>query len=43
MEDVFNALLNEEGVEVFGITGAGLSSLVYAAWNPASPDTEGNP
>jgi lipoate-protein ligase A len=30
-EDSFNALLCEEGVEAFGITGAGLSSLLYAA------------
>jgi hypothetical protein len=34
LESVFNALLNEEGVEVFGITGAGLSSLVYASRKP---------
>jgi hypothetical protein len=43
VEDSFNALLNEEGVEVFGITGAGLSALLYAFRNPAFPDTEGKP
>ncbi|MDR2070689.1 MAG: hypothetical protein LBP81_04650 [Treponema sp.] len=43
MEASFNVLLNEEGVEVFGITGAGLSSLVYASRKPVSPDKKGNP
>ena len=39
----FNALLNEEGGEVFGITGVGRSSLLYASWKPAFPDKEENP
>ncbi|MDR0387832.1 MAG: hypothetical protein LBH57_07310 [Treponema sp.] len=42
VENSFNALLNEEGVEAFGITGAGLASLLYASLNPASLDKKGN-
>jgi hypothetical protein len=46
VEAAFNALLNEEGVEVFGISGAGLASLLYASGapgKPAAPDGEENP
>ncbi|MDR2741329.1 MAG: hypothetical protein LBB98_04155 [Treponema sp.] len=43
VEAVFDALLDEEGVEVSGITGAGLSSLLHAFREPASPDKEENP
>jgi hypothetical protein len=37
-ETAFNALLREEGVEAFGITGAGLASLLYPFLKTPSPD-----
>jgi hypothetical protein len=42
MEAAFNVFLNEEGVEVSGITGAGLSSLLRASLKPVSSIKEGN-
>jgi hypothetical protein len=39
----FDGLLAEEGVEVFGITGAALASLVSAAWEAATAAAPGAP
>ncbi|MDR1252645.1 MAG: hypothetical protein LBK62_10860 [Treponema sp.] len=43
IESSFNMLLNEEGVEVFGISGAGLASLLYAAEKSVSLNSEEKP
>ncbi|MDR0760256.1 MAG: hypothetical protein LBF74_09135 [Treponema sp.] len=40
LEGCFNTLLQEEEVEAFGITGSGISSLVYASLKSAFPNRE---